>query len=222
MLDRFIVGSVTRISPEAPVPIVRFLREHERLGGAANVAHNIAVLGGRATIVGTVGSDAAAGSVRARLEAAGIVAGGLVEDTSRPTTAKARIVTERNQQVARIDYEDDGDPSPAIERALADRIASMGDGAHAVLVSDYLKGVVTPAVMEALRAVGRGGARPPVIVDPKDSAPRVLCRGCARHAESSRSRNRHALTDQDRRRGKSRRNRLPPSRALCGRSDHAR
>jgi len=139
-----------------------------RLGGAANVAHNIAALGGTVSLVGVVGTDAAAAQLRAQLTAAGVAATGLVEDGDRPTTEKVRVVTERNQQVARIDYEDDGDPSPAIERALADRIASMGDGAHAVLVSDYLKGVVTPAVMEALRAIkGNGSSRPPVIVDPK-------------------------------------------------------
>jgi D-beta-D-heptose 7-phosphate kinase/D-beta-D-heptose 1-phosphate adenosyltransferase len=80
MLDRFIVGRVTRISPEAPVPIVRFESEHLRLGGAANVAHNIAVLGGRASLVGIVGVDAAATVLRAQLGTAGISADGLVED----------------------------------------------------------------------------------------------------------------------------------------------
>src|SRR5207344_3646097 len=71
MLDRFIVGRVTRISPEAPVPIVRFESEHARLGGAANVAHNVAALGGRASLVGLIGADAAADTVRAELRAAG-------------------------------------------------------------------------------------------------------------------------------------------------------
>ena len=109
MLDRFIVGHVTRISPEAPVPVVRFRSEHVRLGGAANVAHNILALGGRVSLVGIVGKDAAADRLRAELTAAGASVDGLVEDAARPTTEKVRVVTERNQQVARIDYEDDGE-----------------------------------------------------------------------------------------------------------------
>src|SRR5207247_2683042 len=99
MLDRFIVGRVTRISPEAPVPIVQFESEHVRLGGAANVAHNIAALGGRASLVGIVGADAAGARLREQLAAAGLGADGLVEDRTRPTTEKVRVVTERNQPV---------------------------------------------------------------------------------------------------------------------------
>src|SRR5712691_12387492 len=83
MLDRFIVGRVTRISPEAPVPIVQFASEHVRLGGAANVAHNIAALGGRALLVGIVGADAAGARLREQLAAAGVSADGLVEDRAR-------------------------------------------------------------------------------------------------------------------------------------------
>jgi D-glycero-beta-D-manno-heptose-7-phosphate kinase len=86
MLDRFIVGRVTRISPEAPVPVVRFQSEHVRLGGAANVAHNIAALGGRPSIVGLVGKDRAAAQLREQLTSAGIGCDGLVEDTERSTT----------------------------------------------------------------------------------------------------------------------------------------
>src|SRR6185312_7839713 len=86
MLDRFIVGRVTRISPEAPVPIVQFQSEHLRLGGAANVAHNIVALGGRPVLVGVVGADPAAERLSERLGAAGIGSEGLVEDSTRPTT----------------------------------------------------------------------------------------------------------------------------------------
>src|SRR5438876_7441432 len=80
MLDRFVVGRVTRISPEAPVPVVRFESEYVRLGGAANVAHNLAALGARVSLVGVVGPDRAAAALRDRLAAAGISAEGLVED----------------------------------------------------------------------------------------------------------------------------------------------
>src|SRR5262245_2901622 len=102
MLDRFVVGNVTRISPEAPVPVVKFQSEYTRLGGAANVAHNLAALGGRVGLVGMVGTDAAAARIREQLMAVGVDADGLVADASRPTVEKVRIVTRRNQQVARI------------------------------------------------------------------------------------------------------------------------
>src|SRR5437016_10609661 len=122
MIDRFIVGRVTRISPEAPVPVVKFESEHLRLGGAANVAHNIAALGGRVSLVGLVGLDAAAARLRDQLTAARIGAAGLVEDPVRPTTEKVRIVTERNLQVARVDYEQDGDASAAVAREMVQRV----------------------------------------------------------------------------------------------------
>src|SRR5258708_5826184 len=168
MLDRFIVGRVTRISPEAPVPIVQFQSQHVRLGGAANVAHNIAALGGRVSLVGLVGADEAAARLREQLAAAGVSAEGLVEDRARPTTEKVRVVTERNQQVARIDYERDTDAHGDVQRAIVDRAARLGRGARALLVSDYLKGAITRPVVEALLALAR-----PVIVDPK--IPHLAC-----------------------------------------------
>jgi rfaE bifunctional protein kinase chain/domain len=175
MLDRFIVGRVTRISPEAPVPVVRFQSEHSKLGGAANVAHNIAVLGGRPSLVGLVGADAAGGRLTEQLGAAGVGIAGLVTDPDRPTTEKVRVVTERNQQVARIDYERDADVSGDVERQLVDQIVRAGVGAKAFLVSDYLKGVVTRLVVEAL-ITARASASPgsaSLIVDPK--IPHLAC-----------------------------------------------
>jgi len=177
MVDRFIVGRVTRISPEAPVPVVRFESEHSRLGGAANVAHNIAGLGGRALLVGMVGADPAAARLRELLAAAGIGADGLVEDRTRPTTEKVRVVTERNQQVARIDYERDTDASGDVERAIVAQVTRVAADAKAWLVSDYLKGVVTRALIEALLPPSPGGTAPagrtPLIVDPK--IPHLAC-----------------------------------------------
>ena len=178
MLDRFIVGRVTRISPEAPVPIVRFESEHSRLGGAANVAHNIAALGGRPRLVALVGADAAASRLRELLGAADIGTDGLVEDPGRPTTEKLRVVTERNQQVARIDYERDADAAGDVERAIAAQAARLAAGAKAWLVSDYLKGAVTRSVIETLLqdrshdGVAATG-RTPLIVDPK--IPHLSC-----------------------------------------------
>jgi D-beta-D-heptose 7-phosphate kinase/D-beta-D-heptose 1-phosphate adenosyltransferase len=101
MLDRFIVGTVTRISAEAPVPVVRFQAEHSRLGGAANVAHNLATLGAQVSLVGVIGGDSAGERLRQQLAVAGISSKGLIEEASRPTVEKVRIVTGRNQQVAR-------------------------------------------------------------------------------------------------------------------------
>jgi D-beta-D-heptose 7-phosphate kinase/D-beta-D-heptose 1-phosphate adenosyltransferase len=165
MLDRFIVGQVSRISPEAPVPVVRFQAEHVRLGGAANVAHNLSALGARVALVGLVGADAAAARLRGQLAAAGIDAGDLVEDARRPTVEKVRIVTDRNQQVARVDYESDADIEGETERRLVDRIVRAGRSAKVLLVSDYLKGVITATVMRALLSLKSGGA--PLLVDPK-------------------------------------------------------
>ena len=174
MLDRFIVGRVTRISPEAPVPVVQFQSEHLRLGGAANVAHNIAALGGRALLVGVVGADTTADRLREALSAAGINIDGLVEDRGRPTTEKVRIVTDRNQQVARIDYERDTDAQGDVQRAIVDRAVRLGREAKALLVSDYLKGAVTRPLVEALVRTAKASAeRPPLVIDPK--IPHLAC-----------------------------------------------
>jgi rfaE bifunctional protein kinase chain/domain len=165
MIDRFIVGRVSRISPEAPVPVVRFESEYSTLGGAANVANNVAALGARVSLVGVVGADAAAGRLRDLLKTTGLGAEGLIEDRFRPTVEKVRVVTERKQQVARIDYEDDADVGGDVESRLVDRATDCGRTAQALLVSDYLKGGVTRAVMAALVRARPSSA--PLIVDPK-------------------------------------------------------
>jgi len=165
MLDRFIVGTVSRISPEAPVPVVQFQAEHVRLGGAANVANNLAALGAQVALVGLVGADAAAARLRSELAATGIDAEGLVDDPRRPTVEKVRIVTDRNQQVARVDYENDSDIEGEVEQQLIDRIGRLGGNATVLLVSDYLKGTVTKALMGALLSLKSAGA--PLLVDPK-------------------------------------------------------
>ncbi len=171
MLDRFIVGRVTRISPEAPVPVVLFESEHIRLGGAANVAHNLTVLGARVSLVGVVGIDAAAARLRDQLASAGIGAEGLVEDRSRPTTEKVRVVTDRNQQVARIDYEHETDVSGDPARVVVARVRRLAADASVVLVSDYMKGAVTRQVIEALVPL-KTPARA-LVIDPK--VPHLPC-----------------------------------------------
>ncbi|MCL4813868.1 MAG: bifunctional hydroxymethylpyrimidine kinase/phosphomethylpyrimidine kinase [Vicinamibacteraceae bacterium] len=165
MLDHFVVGRVNRISPEAPVPVVEFDHETFRLGGAANVAANIRALGGEVTLVGLVGADGHAALVTRELEAHGIEHR-LVTGADRPTTRKMRIVTTRNQQVARVDYEDDRDVNGGLERAIVEAATSAAAGTQAIVVSDYLKGVVTAGVMQALVAVSDRASRP-LLVDPK-------------------------------------------------------
>jgi D-beta-D-heptose 7-phosphate kinase/D-beta-D-heptose 1-phosphate adenosyltransferase len=166
MLDHFVIGRVERISPEAPVPVVRFEHEEFRLGGAANVANTIAALGGRPELAGVVGDDAEGQRLRTDLANRSIGTAGIVTDPGRPTTRKLRVVTTRNQQVARIDYESDREVGGASEAALIETIETLTPRAGAVLLSDYLKGVVSRAVAAAaVRAAQAAGV--PVLVDPK-------------------------------------------------------
>ena len=166
MLDQFTIGRVDRISPEAPVPVVKFEREELRLGGAANVAHNIASLGGRAALVGLVGADDGAAQLRAALDRAKVDHRGLVTDRERPTTRKVRLVTVRNQQVARVDHERDTDAAGDAESALIDRVNAVAANANAIVLSDYRKGVVTPRIIAAAIEAARK-SRAPLLVDPK-------------------------------------------------------
>lgn len=166
MLDHFVIGSVERISPEAPVPVVRFAREEYRLGGAANVAANLRALGARVEISGLIGEDDAGDRLREALENIGVGTSGLIAHADRCTTRKTRVVTTRNQQVARIDYEDETEVDGAAAVDLVERIERLVGGATATLVSDYLKGVVSRGVAgAAIEAAGRRGI--PVTVDPK-------------------------------------------------------
>jgi D-glycero-beta-D-manno-heptose-7-phosphate kinase len=165
MLDRFLVGRVTRISPEAPVPVVAFDHEMHRLGGAANVANNVHALGGRVSLVGVIGHDESGERLNTACRDAGIPAA-FASDAARPTTTKVRIVTERNQQVARVDYELDSEIGGAVEDAIVANVERAPSGIGAVLVSDYLKGCITRRVMSSVVALGRGRGIP-VLVDPK-------------------------------------------------------
>ncbi len=168
MLDHFVIGAVDRISPEAPVPVVRFNHEEYRLGGAANVAHNIAALGGRAEIAGIVGNDEIGSRLMTELRDKRIGTAAVVVDEARVTTRKLRVVTTRNQQVARVDYESDAEICGPIEERLVQRIREAAARCDAVLVSDYLKGAVTRAVARAA-IDGARTRRVPCLIDPKVS-----------------------------------------------------
>jgi rfaE bifunctional protein kinase chain/domain len=166
MLDHFVIGRVERISPEAPVPVVQFDHEEYRLGGAANVAHNVSALGGHVEIAGLVGSDEPATRLLADLARVGIDTTSIVTDPSRCTTRKLRVVTTRNQQVARVDYECDGEMTGALEDVVVRKVREAIARAAIVLISDYQKGVVTRLVAETAIDCARAKGIPS-LVDPK-------------------------------------------------------
>ena len=165
MLDHFLIGRADRISPEAPVPIVRLEREEFRLGGAGNVAANVASLGGAPKLAAVIGADEAAGLLKTTLRAAGIADTCLVTDRHRRTTEKLRAVTERHLQVARIDRESEtplsGDGLASLLRAI-EALSPV----TAIILSDYAKGVVTPEIVAAASALARANGCP-LLVDPK-------------------------------------------------------
>jgi D-glycero-beta-D-manno-heptose-7-phosphate kinase len=165
MLDRYLDGDIERISPEAPVPVVRVGGRRASLGGAANVAANLAALGATPRLVGLVGNDPEAAIVRNLLAEAGIDELHLVIDADRPTTVKTRVIA-RGQQVVRIDEETDR----AAGAALSGRLEAAGlvalAGAHALVLEDYDKGALVPALIRSGIAAARERGLP-VVVDPK-------------------------------------------------------
>src|ERR1700722_18359113 len=165
MVDRFVYGDVSRISPEAPIPVMTRRREIVILGAAGNVARNVAALGSSVTLVGVVGDDAAAGEARALVGAEARIDGALVVDPERQTTIKTRFVSS-GQQLLRVDEETARPLAPAVERATIEAIRAAARGAGAILLSDYGKGVVTQPVIEAALAAAKAeGAA--LIVDSK-------------------------------------------------------
>ena len=166
MIDQFVIGQVNRISPEAPVPVVKFNHEEFRLGGAANVAHNIRKLGGRVSLLGVLGSDDAGTQLLAELKRASINPNGVLSDSERITTRKLRVVTSRNQQVARIDYETDKELSRGIVNKLSALLKSQIATADVIVVSDYLKGLLTQEFMANIFLSAKEHGVP-VFVDPK-------------------------------------------------------
>lgn len=164
MVDRFLWGKVDRISPEAPVPVVKLEKETRKLGGAANVAANIRSLGAEVVLFGLNGRDEAGTWMNELLAEHGIDAGGMVEAQDRPTTIKTRIIA-HNQQVVRTDREDDSPVAAALVEKLLQRLESMGpfDG---YVLSDYGKGVLTDeALKQCIARATTAGS--PIIVDPK-------------------------------------------------------
>ena len=165
MLDRYITGSVERISPEAPVPVVRVEDESSAVGGAGNVAANVVSLGATCDVVGCVGQDEGGRLLRRTLEGEGVGTAGLVAAAERPTTVKTRVLA-RRQQVVRVDREVDEDVSEPLGRALSQAVAELAPRARVLVMEDYNKGVLVPAVIE--RVLGEASERGlPTVVDPK-------------------------------------------------------
>jgi len=165
MADHYIWGKVSRISPEAPIPVVHVQEETWRLGGAANVAANLKALGAAVTLVGVVGKDPMATRLKAMLEERGINASSIVEDESRPTIQKTRVIAQQ-QQVVRVDREKHAWLDAKVREALIARALEAAKGVDAILFSDYAKGVLTQPVVSRLIDFGKGQGSV-LSVDPK-------------------------------------------------------
>ena len=165
MLDRYVSGSVERISPEAPVPVLRVETETTALGGAANVAAGVVALGARCRLVGTIGDDSAGREMQELLRSHGVDDGDLVLDSTRPTTQKTRLLA-RHQQVLRVDRETVAPPGSGVSSALRDRALDALESADVLVLEDYDKGVLSPDLPAALLSDARRRDIPS-IVDPK-------------------------------------------------------
>ncbi len=165
MLDEYVYGNATRISPEAPVPVIDLQKRIFLAGGAANTASNIAALGGTPVLIGLVGRDAAGGTLTSILDAANIRIDRLVRSDERPTTTKARFVAS-GQQILRIDHESREPISQELEVRLVAALEEEIRRSTALVVSDYAKGVVSKRVIRSAIAIARQ-ANIPTVVDPK-------------------------------------------------------
>ena len=163
MLDRTVEGQARRLSPEAPVPVLLAEEERTGLGGAGNVARNLASLGARVRLCCVIGADAEGARVRERCRDASIETSGLLEDRARPTAVKTRFVA-HGQQMLRVDREQAGAPAGPVEEELIRQIEAAN--ADALILSDYGKGVLTERVIVAALALARRTGAP-CVVDPK-------------------------------------------------------
>jgi rfaE bifunctional protein kinase chain/domain len=165
MLDRYLIGDTERLSPEAPVPVVTVAERHAALGGAANVAANVAAMGARCFLVGTVGDDGDGATIRQELAVARLEDRFVLTIAGRPTTSKTRIIA-RGQQIVRIDDEVDslleGQDLARLTAAAREALAD----ADALLLEDYNKGALSPALILAIMEVARRRGIP-IVVDPK-------------------------------------------------------
>lgn len=165
ILDRFVHGDAARISPEAPVPVVRQSRIEHRLGGAANVAANVCALGGETRILGVVGTDAEGERLRKMIGELGVAPEGVLALEGRPTTVKTRVIA-RHQQVLRVDVEEQSLLDQSSAGTLETLVMEAISEADALIVSDYAKGVVSDRLLRGVLGRARELGHPTVI-DPK-------------------------------------------------------
>jgi rfaE bifunctional protein kinase chain/domain len=165
MLDKYIWGEVSRISPEAPVQVVNVLKESYAPGGAANVANNIVALGAQAFMVGIVGNDETKEKLVSELKKRNIGVSGLIDDKNKRTIQKVRVIG-RSQQLLRFDYEKKGYVDAETENNIFDFISKKIDDVNAVIVSDYAKGVITKDLMKKIIKLCREKNRI-IVIDPK-------------------------------------------------------
>ncbi len=164
MLDKYYFGEVSRISPEAPVPIARVMEVKETLGGAANVVHNLALLGCQTSIIGQVGRDNHGEIFLGKLKALGVDYSGVIE-TSKPTTTKIRVIS-GHQQMIRLDFEDTGELDTLATDELLKNFSERLPKVDAVIISDYGKGVCTKKICREVIGACRAQKKF-VVVDPK-------------------------------------------------------
>ena len=165
MLDRFIYGGVRRVSPEAPIPILRKGEEREMLGAVGNVARNVASLGGQAVLIGVVGDDTEGRRLADLIGESEGMEGDLLPVRDRKTTLKTRFVA-GGQQLLRVDVEDTQEISSSVEAELIDMLRGIIAECDAVLLSDYAKGTVTPGLIAAVNQIAKDHGKP-VVADPK-------------------------------------------------------
>ena len=169
MMDEYIWGNVSRISPEAPVPVLNVVSESQKLGGAANVIHNLCSLGGIPRICGVIGDDATGEKLKHALQAIGVPTDSLLIDSTRPTTIKTRIIAgyhRHHQQMARLDRESQEDISPELATHLIEHVKQVLPSINGVIIEDYGKGVVTAEIVQQIVSLAIQAGKI-VAVDPK-------------------------------------------------------
>lgn len=165
MIDHYVWGDATRLSPEAPVPVVNVKSESTTLGGAANVAQNLISLGAKVVLGGLVGDDLSGSQLIAILEQEGIDTCGIIKDSSRPTTVKTRVLA-GSHQLVRVDREVTDSVAVVLEDELLNKLSNCIEHADIVLFSDYNKGLFSPTLTQRLvEAINQKGKK--IIVDPK-------------------------------------------------------
>ena len=167
MVDHFIWGSVSRISPEAPVPVVDVTKESLLLGGSGNVLNNIISLGGQASLTGVIGKDDMGNWLRRKLKESDVDTRGLIVEMKRPTTVKTRIVA-HHQQMVRFDRESKKKIDPASTQKILHHVEDIKNEIRAIIVSDYNKGVISERLLNGIQEI-TAGCSIPICVDPKQN-----------------------------------------------------